>query len=112
MYADCDNGYLGSVSSDLTYDEETETYYLDLERDQQSSLATTIVLAIATISSTDPAELPVLNDVINPEALDAFFTVESDGDVAEPNRVGFTYSAYQINVYSNGQVVIRSPDSE
>lgn len=113
MYADSDNGYLGSISSDLTYDEETETHYLDLERDQESSLATTLVLAVATISDTDPAELPVLNDIINPEALDAFFAIESDEPDVDPNRVGFNYSAYQITVYGDGQVVIRSRrDSE
>lgn len=98
------------LPSDITYDEETETYYLEFERDRMRSLGTTIVLAIAAISESDPAELPVLNDAINPEAIDAFFAASPEVDRVETDRLGFSYCGYRITAYGDGLIAIRETD--
>lgn len=64
-----------------------------------------IVRRVAAREGVDPSALtPSLNDAIDADALGRFVTAESD-DTA---RIEFEYCGYQILVYGDGTVSVRS----
>lgn len=62
-----------------------------------SSVTTAIVEAVATESECDPEELEPLYEVVDPDALEAFFDAGSRGS-GSPRRVAFTYEGYEVTV--------------
>jgi hypothetical protein len=66
-----------------------------------------VVNAVARADGTDPASLePPLNEVIDPEALDALFGSGTTAVTAQRGRVSFQYCGYDITVDSTGTVDI------
>lgn len=61
----------------------------------------TIIQAVAEMEETDPTDLPLLSDVVNPDALDDIFEDRTTGSVT------FEYHGYTVVVQQNDLVVIR-----
>ena len=60
-----------------------------------------VVLAVAAREGVDPTDLsPPLNDVVDPDALDAIFA-ETD---ARGGSLSFTYHGYSVEIHSDGRV--------
>ena len=71
------------------------------------SLTEEITLAILD-EDDGPAEgLPPLNEYLDPDALDALFTLDEEGDPRVDARFCFRYGGYQVAVDSDGPVVLR-----
>lgn len=61
-----------------------------------------VVMVVAAREDADPTELsPPLNDVVDPDALDAVLD-GADADTA----VSFTYQGYEVEVRGDGRVVL------
>lgn len=60
-----------------------------------------VVSAVAEASGTDPFELPPLNEVIDPEALNDLFASRPEASV---EKVAFRYAGYDVAVHGNGDV--------
>ena len=72
---------------------------------QSDTPSVAVVMEIAAREGADPTELaPPLNDVIDPDALDALFARSGPADVA--GSVSFEYCGYRVEVRSNGRVVV------
>ena len=75
-----------------------------------SSVTLRIVDEIATRENVDPVELrPRLYDVIDPDALESLFAVNSK---AVEGIVEFSYSGYRVAVHSDGRLDIEPTSSE
>lgn len=68
-----------------------------------SSIATAVVRAVADEEGCEPEELTTLYDVIDPDALEAFFEADSGGAASE-RRIVFTYAGYEVTVSGDDEV--------
>jgi hypothetical protein len=100
----------GSPDPDPEYDPESDTYRIEWEPASEEDLATLIVVAVAEITDVDHTELTPLNDVIDPDALNAIFAPRKDGLERSGGRVLFSLSGHEITVDSSGRVVIDTSD--
>lgn len=64
-----------------------------------------IVRAVAEAEDVDTAELPVLNDAVDPEALDDLVT-DVDGDDQPGVRVSFRYCGYTVVVTADSVTLL------
>ena len=70
------------------------------------SVSEELLLAVAAVTDTDPAELDVLADVVDPEALDAIFPAD-DGDPFDvAGSVTFDYEGCRIQIRRDGTITI------
>ncbi|SEG58790.1 HalOD1 output domain-containing protein [Halobellus limi] len=66
-------------------------------RDPDASATVSVVRAVAEVEDVTPGDLPVLGDVIDPEALDGVF--EGDQRVGRSTaRLSFDYCGYTVTV--------------
>jgi hypothetical protein len=68
------------------------------------SLVPTVVEAVARARDEDPAELPALHRVVEPDALDALV----DGG-REGLRVVFAFDDHEVVVRGDGEVLVQEP---
>ena len=67
-----------------------------------------VVEVVAEREGVDPTELrPRLNDVVDPDALDALFSDRDDERGAPTGHVAFRYCGYDVTVSSDGRVDVR-----
>jgi len=84
------NNHRASAGSDTTIVERVATA-------ADTSTTVTIVRAVAEAESVNPGELPVLADVIDPEAVESLF--DSDPAVGRSGvRLSFDYCGYVVEV--------------
>ena len=80
-------------------------FYHDME--DNTSLSTTIVSALAEVRGVDVASLGfALHDFVDTDALDAIFAPKLDGTHRDGSRLELTLLDHSIVVYSDGHVVI------
>ncbi|WP_227355882.1 HalOD1 output domain-containing protein [Haladaptatus salinisoli] len=72
-----------------------------------------LITAIATLNDADPAELALLAEFVDPEALDALFGPQMDGTPRDTTgHVVFNYDAYHVRIDSNGKISLRRTEVE
>lgn len=93
--------------SPSTWNDDSEARYLDekvvteTQLEPATSVTMSIVRTVAEEEGVDSVELPVLNDTVDPEALEDLLTDVDSGD--RPGvRVSFRYCGY---------IVVVTPDS-
>ncbi|MFD1515520.1 HalOD1 output domain-containing protein [Halomarina rubra] len=70
-----------------------------------------VVLTVADHLDSDPMRLPLLYDVVDPDALDALFDDAcSEGGFDTNCSVSFTYANHLVNVYSAGYLTLTATD--
>lgn len=85
-------------------------YHAFHDRGSAAKLSTTVVHALARAMGVDVTEAGfVLNDSVDPDALDRIFAETGDGTPRPPGHVGFFVGDYRVTVYSTGQIVITPP---
>lgn len=67
-----------------------------------SDLHVTIVEEVADLKNTEPANLPPLHDVIDPDVLDTLFA----GGSREPLSLQFTYADCFVSVHVRRETVV------
>lgn len=69
--------------------------------------STRVVEALTDAMDVDPADLPPLYDVIEPDALDSLFAPRVDGSPRAGGRVSFWFEGYEVTVHDDGEVQVR-----
>lgn len=92
---------------DIRYDPDTGSYVVDVGLDGSDAPAAAVVTAIATILTTDPADLPPLADVVDTDALGDVFR-PGDGAAAAV-QVSFDYVGFRVTVFGDGEVRLVGP---
>lgn len=69
------------------------------------SISTGVIAAVAEEEGVDPTDLePPLYEVIDPDALDAFFARDGSTATSTVAHVTFTYNGYEVHVTGEGDV--------
>jgi hypothetical protein len=72
-----------------------------------------LIKAVATLNDADPAELALLVEFIDPEALDALFRPRADNTPRDTDgRVMFEYDAYHVRIDSNGKISLHRTETD
>lgn len=71
-----------------------------------------VVSAVAELTNSDPVSITPLFDVVDPDALNAFFTVNQSGFNQSPDRVSFTYCDCDVVISAEGTVRISRSEEE
>lgn len=64
-----------------------------------------VVRQVAASTGRDPLDLPILHDVVDPDALDTLIEGASDG------RVTFTYAGREVTIASDGEITLEETSS-
>ena len=93
---------------DIEYDPETERYRTVHERGRETSLATTLLLAVGTVTNVEPTELPPLFERIDTDALDRLFDpIETAEHQRLRGRVTFLYANCLVTIYEDDEITFR-----
>jgi hypothetical protein len=92
-------------TDDVHYESETNTYRVP--NGQQTDVGTAVVRAVAAARDTDPLDVSPLNDVVDPDALDALFQSKIDGSSRDGGTVQFALDGCDVTIESTGDVVVR-----
>ncbi|MFC6731909.1 HalOD1 output domain-containing protein [Haladaptatus sp. GCM10025893] len=71
-----------------------------------SGVGATIMDAVASIAEKSVSELGPLNDIIDPDALDALFSAQPDGRPRGTGYIHFAIQNFEVSVHSNGHISI------
>lgn len=71
----------------------------------------TVVQAVAAATGMDVDELPLLYEVVDPDALDALFASKHTGSSRGSGQVHFRLAGCEVTVTANGEVTVRAPSS-
>lgn len=63
------------------------------------------VRAVAEATDRDPADLPSLYEVVDPDALDALFDASENGDLGDDREFRFSYAGREVSVRRDEVVV-------
>jgi len=98
------------VRSQPTPQSGPREYHVYHDPQGTAKLSTTVVHALADVMGEDVTDTSfVLNDSVDPDALDHLFaTVDADQD-PNPGHVAFAIRGYQVTVYGSGEIVITPP---
>jgi hypothetical protein len=105
------------MSNDTPLDTEnreqvtTTPHYLEFDP-ITDSISEELIKTVATLNNADPAELALLADFIDPDALDALFKPQIDGTPRETDgQVEFSYDSYHVTVDSDGTITLEYAES-
>ena len=73
--------------------------------EEPSTISERVVQQVAAKTGRDPLQLPVLHDILDPDALDALIEGISDG------QVSFTYAGHEVTVTSDGEITLEETSS-
>lgn len=76
----------------------------------EQSVAIAVIEAVAEEAQCGPDELPSLYDVIDPDALDQFFSVGDDAR-STSRRVSFTYDGYDVSLSEDRRIEVTPSES-
>ncbi|MHB9286732.1 HalOD1 output domain-containing protein [Halobacteriales archaeon Cl-PHB] len=77
-----------------------------VERTSEVSPTRSVVMAVSELRDEDPASLPPLHDVIQPDRLGGLFATRPDGTERPGDGVvAFDYAGCRVFVYADGQTV-------
>lgn len=65
---------------------------------KSSPVSERVVRRVAARTGRDPLDLPVLHDLVDPDALDTLVEGMADG------QVSFTYAGHEVTVTSDGEI--------
>ncbi|MFB6068835.1 MAG: HalOD1 output domain-containing protein [Halobacterium sp.] len=87
------------------YDSERRVYAVDYEETGDTELSVTVVHAVMDVTGRDPTQIH-LNDVVQPDALNAIFEDKHDGTSRRGGQLSFVLAGCQVEVTSDGEVLI------
>lgn len=90
----------------VAFDRTTGRYCVRYDPSSVRDLSTVLVQALADVKGVDPIEIPRLNDVVDPDAMNAIFRAKPDGTPREGGRLAFTLSGAEVVVHGDGRIQI------
>ncbi|MFC6824302.1 HalOD1 output domain-containing protein [Halopelagius fulvigenes] len=99
------------MHSDVGSDPDSPVRPVEVTRDSDEHLATTVVYALSEALGCHPNDLPVeLNDAVDPDSLERVFE-ERGGRERGPGRLIFEIAGCEVTVTSAGRVTIDSAEA-
>lgn len=80
---------------------------MEYELDQDKSLSMAVVRAVSDAEGRDPLDLPPLATVIDPDALDALFVTDQQGEPQPRGSLSFIFSDSRITIVDGASLTIQ-----
>lgn len=80
------------------------TFRVEYDWTDPDSISNAIIEAVATCAGVGVLDLDPLNDVVDPDSLNALFSPRSDGTPRHGISVQFTFNGYVVTVDSEGTI--------
>ena len=91
-----------------SYVDQYGVYHAHYDPTGAAKLSTTVIHVLADYFGVDVTDSGfVLNDLIDPDALDTLFGRKGGGDPRVGGHVGFHLWDYEVTVYSDGEITVR-----
>ncbi|WP_440005359.1 HalOD1 output domain-containing protein [Halomicrococcus sp. SG-WS-1] len=101
-----DRGYSDGGGTPTRLSGESPAYHV--YHDDSRSISETVIDAVAAIQNLDPTEARIpLDEVVDPDALDAIFADSFDGQTRDGGRVVFSVAGLDVFVHANRHIFIR-----
>lgn len=81
---------------------------MEYEIDPDEAVSAAVVRAVSAVEGRAPRTLPLLADVLHPDALDSLFAPRFDGAARSGGRLSFIYSTCRVTV-ENGEYLTVQP---
>lgn len=81
---------------------------MEYEIGSTESVSIAVVCAVGAVDGRDPCSLPPLSRVLDPDALNALFAPQPDGEPRTGGRLSFTYSGCRVSL-DNGEFLTVQP---
>ncbi|WP_168191255.1 HalOD1 output domain-containing protein [Haloprofundus sp. MHR1] len=79
---------------------------------QTDSVSGELVKAVAALTNSEPTELPVLADSVDPDALDNLFRNRADGRPRDTDgRLVFDYDGHRVRITTDGTIAVDAAES-
>ncbi|WP_254766374.1 HalOD1 output domain-containing protein [Salinilacihabitans rarus] len=88
-------------------DPTINTAHTHHDPDDGESLSATVVSTVAELSGTEPTDLELLYDRVDPDALDEIFAATNSDSRRADGHLWFPLAGYGVTVYGDGFVVVR-----
>ena len=97
------------IVNSLRFDAEEGVYIAEFDKSHVSS-STAVIFVLSEIVQTSVTDLPPLNDVIEPDALDQLVGSHPSGEECSDIGIEFVYLDYTVHVLSGGVITVYAPD--
>lgn len=88
------------------YDPDADSYRVEWDASEEVDLGILVVLSVAEVAGVDHSDLTPLNDVVDPDALNAIFAPRKDGIERAGGRVQFSLSGHAVTVDADGEILV------
>lgn len=95
------------VAEEIRFDADAGHYRATYS--DPNEVSTTVILSVAQALDAEVLSLPPLNDVVDPDALNALFGPRGDGVPRTGGQVNFVVADCEVTVRSEGIVVVVPP---
>lgn len=82
--------------------------HMEYEIERSESVSVAVVRAVSAVDGRKPGSLPPLGRVLDPDALDALFAPQADGEPRTGGRLSFVYSRCRVTL-DNGEFLTIQP---
>lgn len=94
------------TSGGIDYDASAGAYRVPFDPSTSGAIAGVVATAVAEIEGVDYTALPVIHDVVDPEAVDRLLAAAADGSARADVTVEFPYAGYRVTARPD-EVVLR-----
>lgn len=99
------------VGRDLVgYDPMSETYHLEHDWDESTSLSYTVLRAVAAITGVEAHELDPLSETIDPDVLERVFDPNRANADAVNGCLIIDFNGCRVRIFADGHLEIEPPE--
>lgn len=80
---------------------------MEYEIGSVESVSTAVIRAVSAVDGRKPSSLPPLTHVLDPDALDALFDTQPDGEPRIGGQLSFIYSCCRVTIDNNEYITIQ-----
>ncbi|WP_323190324.1 HalOD1 output domain-containing protein [Halostella sp. PRR32] len=92
-----------------TPDSDGDTYVVHHDWDEDDSLSSTVVTAVAAIRNVEPTAIDPLNEAVDPDALNTIFENRHGGAERSGATLTLRLNKCSVTIHGDGRVVVEAP---
>lgn len=90
-------------------DPDRDTYVVRHDWDEDDSLSSTVVTAVAAIRNVEPTAVDPLNEAVDPDALNTIFENRHCGTERAGASLSIRLNECVVTIHGDGRVVVEAP---
>ena len=93
-------------------DPPRDTYVVRHDWDEDGSLSSTVITAVAAIRNVEPTDVDPLNEAVDPDALNTIFDNRRGGAERAGATLSIRLNECTVTIHGDGRVVVEAPGEE